>query len=726
MSQRRLNTACLLGAFIACGSIAYAGSASAQNVSAQGTSESRLEEILVTAQRREEDAQRVPITVDTYSEKQLSDLQITSTLQLMDFTPGLNITRANAAAVPFLRGVGNFSASLGIEATVATFVDEVYRPGVGASIFSFNNVQQVAVLYGPQGTLFGRNAAGGVISVITKDPTADAKADAQIGYANYNTVTGSFYVTGAIANNVAADLAVDLANQGTGWGKNLYDGTDAYLSNEVSLRSKWLFTPTESDRITVIGYFDKLRNDQAWTANLYPGTVSLTGHTHAGGFYDVDTNIDAHGINVNDGASVKVDHRFQSFDLISISAYGGSSWYGGIENDASPTNLQESQLDSQERTYQEELRLVSSPGSKIVWTGGLYVFIDSAYTDPNLKLGTSVGAANYPGLVQYVWADQDTDSYAGFGQATIPINDTTHVTVGGRYTTDKRRFHGENLNDLGEVKAQSDGTEKATNSSPTYRLSLDHNFTDAILGYVSYNRGFKSGAFNTGGVTAPPTQPETVDAYEAGFKSDLLNNNLRINSAVFLNKFQDLQVLQQTILGPIQTNAGSAKYKGVDFSAMASPLDNLTLTLAAEYLDAYYVSYSDALFYFPAPSGLGMVSKVADASGYTIPFAEKFSASLSGRYVMNTNSGAYALATGAAYHDGFFFDTQGLTRQPEYWMVNSSVTWTSLSKSWDVQLWGDNLLNEKIYAQRQVQAVGFTYSAAAPATYGVKFGYHWK
>jgi iron complex outermembrane recepter protein len=725
MTNRSL-TAYLLGASVACGSVLHSGAACAQQASASGAAESGLEEIVVTAQRREENAQSVPITVETFSQQQLADLQVTSTLQLMDFTPGLNITRANAGAVPFLRGVGNFNSALGSEATVATFVDEVYRPGPGASIFAFNNVQQVTVLNGPQGTLFGRNAAGGVISVTTKEPTQATEVDAELGYANYGTVTGSFYVAGGVTSNISADIAIDLSNQGTGWGKNIYDGTDAYLSNETSLRSKWIFTPDEADKLTLIGYFDKLRNDQAWAQALYPGTVQIDGYQHVGGFYDVDTNLDGHGININDGVSLKEDHSFQSFDLISISSYATSIWTGIIENDASPANLQESRLNSTEETWQQEFRIASAPSSKIIWTGGVYLFIDTAQPDPNYKMGTSVGSvANYPNLVATYWDTQDTTSYSVFGQATFPFGDTTHLTLGARYTDDMRRFHGEVANSLGVIKQETAGTLKEDNGSPTYRVALDHNFSNNILGYVSYNRGFKSGSFNTGGILQPPTLPETVDAYEAGFKSDI-TNNLRVNLAAFLNRFNQLQVLQQTITGPIETNAGAAEFKGVDLSIEASPIEHLTLTLGSEYLDAYYSNYTNSLFYYPNANGEGMHSEVENATGYTIPFAEKFSLSTTARYVVDTGSGAYTIMSGWAYHNGFTFDTQGLTRQPTYWMANSSLTWTSLSKRWDIQVWGDNLLNEKLYAQRQVQAVGFTYSAAAPLTFGVKFGYHLK
>jgi iron complex outermembrane receptor protein len=720
----------VFGAFVACGSVIHSGGACAQEASAQGSEASGLEEVVVTAQRREENAQSVPITIDTYSEKQLSDLQITSTLQLMDFTPGLNITRANAAAVPFLRGVGNFNAALGAEATVATFVDDVYRPGVGASVLGFNNVQQVAVLYGPQGTLFGRNAAGGVISVTTKDPTSTPQLNAEVGYANYDTVTGNFYAAGGLGSNVAADLAVDVSNQGTGWGTNLYSDTGAYLSNETSLRSKWIFTPDEADKITLIGFYDKLRNDQGWAQALYPGFVQIDGYSHVGGFYDLDTNYDGHGININDGLSLKEDHKFDAFDLISISAYSTSNWQGNIENDASPANLQQSHLNSEEETWQQEFRVVSAPGSKITWTGGVYLFVDSSQPDPNLKIGTSVGSlANYPNLEQIVIDTQDTTSYAAYGQATIPFGDTTHLTLGARYTDDERRFHGEVLNDLGVVKQTNTSppsVQKENNGSPTYRVAFDHNFSADTLAYASYNRGFKSGNFNTGGITQPATLPETVDAYEVGFKSDI-TRTLRVNLAAFLTKIDNLQVLQQTITGPINTNAGAADYKGVDLSILSSPVKNLTLTLSGEYLDAYYSSYDNVLFYYPNTNGEGMHSLVVNnADGYTLPYAQKFSLSTTARYVVNASSGDYAFVTGWAYHDTFTFDTQGLTTQPTYWMANASLTWTSLSKRWDMQLWGDNLLNEKLYAQRQVQAVGYTYSAAAPLTFGVKFGYHLK
>ena len=687
---------------------------------------SQVEEVIVTADRRAEKLQAVPITAEVTTARQLAQAGIINTQQLSDFVPGFNITRANAGAVPFLRGVGTFTATVGNEAAVATYIDDVYRPAAGASNYAFNDVSRVEVLNGPQGTLFGRNAAGGVVNVITRDPTQVTRIDAEVGYANYNTATASLYIGGGIAPNLAADLSVYYENQQTGWGKNLYDGSQAYTSKALSFHSKWIYTPTDSDKVTFVAYSDREYNQQGAASNIIPGTLNAAAYGHIGGFYDVDTNFDGGDDTKAYGASLKYEHAFKGFSLTSISSAQETDWDSTIENDSSPANFQEAHVNAKETTYQEELRIASDASSKIQWIGGIYWFGDRSNPDPFTQYGTGL---HKPQNIQFTDTVQNTDSYAVFGQATVPIlDDATHLTLGARYSDDYRHIVGGTYSYATAVSTTptviSNYADVGTSAgAPTYRVALDHNFTPDIMTYASYNRGFKSGNYNTNTATQPPTLPETLDAFEVGAKTDFFDRKLQIDGSVFYDLMHDLQVQQQLSTGTYQTNAGAARYEGVDLAIIARPVQNFTLTWSSEYLDAIYTSYTNAQ-YNTVKVGGGYTSFIANASGDQIPFADKFTSSVSGRYVIDSGYGQYALVSEVAYHNGFHFDTQGLVQQPSYMVVNGSITWTAPSAKWEVELWGDNLSNTRYYAQKQVSATGETYSAAAPLTFGIKLRYH--
>jgi iron complex outermembrane receptor protein len=313
-----------------------------------------------------------------------------------------------------------------------------------------------------------------------------------------------------------------------------------------------------------------------------------------------------------------------------------------------------------------------------------------------------------------------------FGQATVPLPYTSRLTFGGRYTDDTRSINGATYNILGSIVSAGGvvANQSARASAPTYRVSLDHNFTPDTMAYLSFNRGFKSGNFNTSSPTAPVTMPEYLDAYEIGLKSEMFDHTLQVNASGFYYQFRDVQVQQQTIVGNVTTNAAAAEYKGLDLQLISRPIPPLTLTVQSEVLEGHYTSYKNALFNFPASSGLGYVSQVSDATGYRMPYADPFTLSGSARYVVGTANGDWAFMGSFGYHSGFHFDSQGVVQQPRYTVANASVTWTAPSGAWETSLWGNNLTNTMYYAQKQVSAVGLTYSPAAPLTFGVRLKYH--
>jgi iron complex outermembrane receptor protein len=210
-------------------------------------------DIVVTAQRRQERLQDVPIAVSVVTSDQMTKAGINNTDALGSAVPGLVVSRGQNTGAIYLRGVGTQNAAVGDENSVALYIDGVYVFSPSASIFNFSNIERIEVLRGPQGTLFGRNAVGGLIQVVTRDPKQDPSADLSVGYGNYKTVTASAYLTGGITQNIAADISGFYMKQRKGFGTNIFNGQDVNKSEEGAVRSKWLIDPTESLQIRVAG-----------------------------------------------------------------------------------------------------------------------------------------------------------------------------------------------------------------------------------------------------------------------------------------------------------------------------------------------------------------------------------------------------------------------------------------------------------------------------------------
>jgi iron complex outermembrane recepter protein len=697
-----------------------------------------LEEIVVTAQKRSENAQSVPIPISTLGPQMLQNMRIEDSTQLSQFVPGLNIQRANVTAVPFLRGIGNTSANPGNEPPIATYVDDVYLPSPSGSNFAYNNIGHIEVLKGPQGTLFGRNAAGGVINISTRDPSATPELDVSVGYANYNTVSTDLYGSTGLTDTLTADLAAHYEDQGEGWGRNLLTGKDVYLEGEKSFRSKWIWKPADGWRVRFIADFDDTHNDVSSVLNIYPGTVNLFGATHQGSFFDQNSYAVSRGENKQSGFSVRIDHDLGWATAASISSWRRAYSRGQGDNTiAAPAPYFQYDITGREDDGTQEFQLASLDSSTIKWIAGLYYFYDRAGERPLSDYG--YGQTTHPGAYTAIYDMQHTRSYAAYTQATTPLGWDTRLTLGLRYTYDKRDINAQYLNNDGSSFNTVPNMQK-TFGKLTYRAALDHDIAKDVIGYASYDLGFKSGYFATGNPAAPVVGPETLSSYQLGIKSEILDHTLRLNAAAFFYQFRDMQVQQIVTINGIATgltaNAASANLKGVDMDATWQPTSNLTVVASAAWLDTKFNQFDNATFQYPCISattapgcrlsvnGGGYYQAIGAATGNDLPLADKGTADLTGIYKFPSAIGVFSLVGSVGYHNGYYFDVQNTLRQPAYTLVDSSLTWTSNSGEYDVTLWGKNLTNEHYFAQLQRASTVTTYSGQAPLTFGLKAGWH--
>ena len=262
----------------------------AQFVLAQSSQSAVLEEIVVTAQKRQQNLQTVPIAITTISSEQITDYGFKDTNDLVILTPGLNFTRVGGVqALPRIRGVGTPGTGPGLETPVATFVDGVYIGSPTMALLSLNNVQQVDVLKGPQGTLFGRNTTGGVIQITTKTPTQDSSGEVRATMGNLDTVGVDLYTPVRLSDNFTSDFAVSMRDQGEGFGTNLYNGEDVHRSDSVAMRSKSLWQPDAATTVTLSADYSKTKGSIQVLRVIFGG-VNQFGMSHSGD--DWDTNDD--------------------------------------------------------------------------------------------------------------------------------------------------------------------------------------------------------------------------------------------------------------------------------------------------------------------------------------------------------------------------------------------------------------------------------------------------
>ena len=693
-----------------------------------GAGSEELEVITVTAQRRTENNQQVPITITAISGDALVKQGIFDTTSLGAAVPGLIFTREGNDGTPFIRGIGTTTVGPGSESSVAVYIDGVYQSGQPALVFSLNNVNSIEVLKGPQGTLFGRNASGGVIQVTTKDPSFTPSIDLNVGYGNYDAARTSLYATAALTDTVAINLAVEGEDQTKGWGRDLANNTEAFDGYNGNVRSKLLWMPDENTRAIVALDISYKRDETGFGWTLFPGASNIFDVATYNGFYNPDDDPGDVDRWRNEGVSLSLDHNLGWAKIVSISAERYVTSAGLLDLAVAPVPLfEEVGIYTKETTFSQEVQLQSSEGSGVQWLAGLYYLNDVAALDPDHIYGTALGAGNYENIANTI----TTNSLAPFGQATLEVLHDTRVTLGLRYTRDMKEILGGHTFD-GAAIPDTAGRQSEIWDKLTWRTALDHQFTPDVLGYISYNRGFKSGTFDISSALAPPVAPEVVDAYEAGWKTEWLNHSLRVNGSTFFSRYSKLQL--QTVDATSATerllNAASAKIYGLDLDAEAVVTSNLRVTAGLEALHARYTSFPFAPSYIPnqpphgtPPYGGDTLTSV-NADGFQLLSAPNLSANIAVDYTYATSGGLFDFNVGPSFTSRYPQTFDGRIYQPSVPLLSASLAWSSGDNRWSIRLWGANLLGRQYFTYAGEISSGDLYSPAPPRTFGVVVGMH--
>jgi iron complex outermembrane receptor protein len=699
--------------------IALSGVATPVKAADEGSGSSdapaQIEEIVVTAQRRAENQQQVPIAVSTVSGAQIRDTGIGDTQALMSSVPGLNITENTGNTLLFIRGIG--TTGVATDNDVGIYVDGVYIASEAAGLMSLGDIEQVEVLKGPQGTLFGRNSVGGVVQLTTKTPSSAPSADVSVGYGNFDTSTFNFYGTTEITSNIATDFALYYNDQIDGWGRDVTTGTQTFTNKDISLRNKWVFTPSDATKFTFAVDYSELKSQDGIYWSILPGSLGVDGKTRNDGFYNSASSVAENDTNSAVGAMVRLDQDFGWARGVSISAYRHNDNTLYADHSATPeppiiTNVVPGTED--DRTYSEELQLLSPVDSKVQWIVGLFDLYDTFLTP-----GFTIVAAG--GQVEEILnTTSPTHSYAAFGQARVEVLADTYFTGGLRYTKDYKSISGHisiNDDDL-PPSYQSNEFSKVT-----YRAVLDHQFTPDILGYVSYDTGYKSGEYNVVTPAAPPVNPESLTAYQAGVKSEYLDHRLRVNAAAFLYNYSNIQITEVEGASIDILNATSAKLYGADVDLDAVVGSAFKIHGALSYLHGRYGDYPNAPSYVPAAGG-GNTPIQINATGNTTVQSPEVTAYVEGNYTVPFARGAMDLDLNVSENSGYYWDVDNRVKQPAYALLGGYVKWLPAQASWDVRAWAKNITGKKYYSFEEAQALGDVVSPAAPRTFGASVHYH--
>jgi iron complex outermembrane receptor protein len=688
-----------------------------------------LEEVVVTAQRRRENLQNVPIAVTAISGAKLVQSGISSVQDLRIAVPGLQVVNTAAAASITLRGVGSAAFGPGVESPIALYVDGVYIASQFGQLIDFVNVDQVEVLKGPQGTLFGRNATGGLIQVTTKTPTQTPHLDMDVGYGSYNTVKGDLYASGGVAPGLAADIAAQVSQQGDGYGTNFYNGRDVdQVTLDLNLRSKWVYTPLEGTKITAIFDYSKLNGSVPYFRVL-PGTSAPppTGPNYGGSVFDTDSNADPYTHYQGGGASVRLEQSLGFADLVDTAAFRQLHTDAQIDLDSTAVPYEAVVVHANEEQFSNELQLQSHKDSKLKWVGGIFYFDDHGRDDPS-----NVSFDPVPGLgpagpltALQSFGAVGASSIAGYAQATYEVLPATNLTLGGRYTFERRTFHASEYAEIGPIPLGELVSSYASKDfyNFSYRAALDHRFSKELLVYGSVSSGFKSGGFNAGSVTDPPYAPEKLTAFEVGAKTDFLDNRLRINGSGFYYNYRNIQVQRLEVGTAGISNGASSHLYGADGDVQAQVTDDLRLTASFEYLHARFLNYPDALI--SSPSGLTPIVS-GSATGNYLPYSPDLSGSIAADYVVqNLFHGALDLNGTYFYDSGFYTEPDNVVSQGAFQLANISARWKSDSAHYTVAFYINNLTDKRVLQGGATQTFGLHQgNFIPPRLVGFTLGYH--
>ncbi len=690
----------------------------AQPAAAQDVTVQEEEAVVVTARRRAENLQDVPIAITVQTAEQLDQRGAADITVLQQTTPNATVQVArgsNSTLIAFIRGVGQQDPLWGFEPGVGLYVDDVYIARPQAAVLDIFDIERIEVLRGPQGTLYGRNTVGGAVRYVTAmmDPD-EARLRARFNYGSYNQMEAIISGSVPLGENFVVGGALALYAR-DGYGVNRFTGAEHYDKDVDAFRVSAQWTPTDAltIRFTADGVDDDSNPRHGYRLTSFSNPPYALGHPSYDPLDDVyDTRAGSGDDNHVEtrGAALHVDYEINdNLTFRSITATREGETLGTIDFDNTEFPTLDIPAFYADEQLTQEFQLLFDYG-RVQGVAGLYYLDGMAEGAFDTVLGNLATTIFTQGRV-------DTESLAAFADVSVDLTDALALSVGARWTRDEKtgqvyrqNFSGIRSPFFGNCAAvaglvRTDYTNDAVFEEVTPRVSLTWEPSDALTLYTSYSQGFKSGGFDMRGdaIFTPNTvngyQPEFVDTYEVGFHSSFFHGRWNLSGAIFRSDYTDMQITRQepTTLGGIASfvdNAASAVIEGAELEGRIFLTDNLSANFAIGYIDGEFEEYnSTAVNPAPPPatipidlSGLASFQNTPDV---TAAFSMTYTAALAG--------GVLAI-TPSASHRGdsqmFEFANPALD-QGAYTLYNASITWTSENDRWRLGLHGQNLGDEE-------------------------------
>ncbi len=726
-----------------------------------------LEEVIVTAQKRAESSQDIGAAITALGSDQLEKTDFNNVADLQSMAPSLQIGESFGFAQIMVRGIGTDNPFAGGDPSVAMHIDGVVTGQSSAQFGSLFDVERVEVLRGPQGTLYGRNATGGSINVITYKPTEELDGYGRLTVGNYETLKFEGAIGGPLTESLSGRIAVRGVSRG-GYGENIANGDDIDDADQQSYRAqlRWDITDNMNLRLAAEGhreddtnYMPKFRAPSYNPALLPELEPQPPNGVRASDPRDLNANVDLQ--NERDQASYSIEYNWYLSDSVSLTSLTNFQTFEKIpQADFDTTDVDfyiwSESIDSEQ--FSEELRL-NFEGDTLRGLVGLYYYTEDIASDNRLDLALvpQFVADSVPGLQGCGFDDKnsnniigvpndtlcfnfrgtsETEAYALFANVTWDMTDDLSLVLGGRYSYEERSGDTDYWTAPGAPVLTYADSKDFNNFSPSVRL--EWRASEDVLVYGGYSQGFKSGIFLTG-QRSPVLEPETIDAYEIGLKGMFFDRQLQFNTAAFYYDYTDLQQGRSVPAGTsgftlVYENAAAAEVTGAEMELAWLLSDSIRIDASATYLDATFGDYVSTDPFRTVYQQLGLIPPGVDLSeqlaGNQMVQAPEWAGSIgitADFGVPGTDwQGSGSIA--AAYKDRVYFTqfNHEALSQEAVTTVNANVLLSSANGQWTANLWAKNLTDEEVYMgtfiinSSRINA-GFL---APPRTYGVTVGYN--
>lgn len=714
-------------------------------------------DIIVTAQRRAENLQDTPIAVTAVTAETAQNLGLAKAVDIAAITPGANFTVSAGFFSPNIRGLGVAFTAAGLESPVAIYEDGAYLTNsitVNELLDNFD-ISSIQVLRGPQGSLYGRNASGGVILINSADPTDkfEGRVRGEVGNLDHQQLSGMVNVP--LAQDLALRVTGNYKHNG-GYIRNLTTGDKEGWEKNHNVRAKLRWNPGIAN-IVLGGEYYNLRNTLTRTSTLGRrddtclGCVIAPNLIPSFGFYEQIGQSLAPPLQAKYyGATLKMDFDLDTYTLSSLTTYRDQKIVNnGADTDGTPLNLFEFVgLRIGGKTFSQDLQVASNLDGNFDFLFGLSYLRDRRHFRAAF-VGTDVGGFLDPNTTPIGFLNEgSTDSYAVFLEGNYKLTDELKVTLGGRYTYDERGMHTE----AGFNRSfQLDGRTTQRAFTPRFVLSWDNGPTNL---YYSFTRGFKAGGFPDGQtgldpVTFQPTgplvtvRPEKNSSHEVGIKQSMLDNRVTLNAAAFYfkNKDQQVQTIRDVTAGAARVSNAALENYGVEVEVRAVPTDGLNVGVTGAWQHPRYKSFDGVIglnCYDPArgpalPTVYAcnpLVDVLAtNLTGTEPPQAPEWAGSFSANYEFAIASWTASLSGLATYRSSINFQPGAggelkYDRDGSLFLANASGYVSPPGDNLRIGFYVNNLFDKKYVTRRQtLTPYGTTYNAGLPRTYGLRVEY---